>query len=185
MAKKKKLPILNINLVPKDPFFESTIGRVLKWALTIGRYIVIFTELIVIISFITRFSLDRRVTDLNGSINQKKNVIQSFGELESNVRTTQFKIDNYKQVEQQTNIAEIFPALSEITPNGVVLDQLTIKSDQISFTGFANSQSVLNTMINNIQYSPKFTNVEVGKIVTNDSSQGLEFSINANVNSSI
>jgi hypothetical protein len=60
---RKKLDI-NVNLLPQDPFFETVFGRFLKWALSIGRYIVIFTELIVILSFASRFTLDRMVTDL-------------------------------------------------------------------------------------------------------------------------
>lgn len=177
----KKPPITyKINLVPKDPFFDTILGKSLKWALSVGRYIVIFTELIVILSFVTRFSLDRQVTDLNGAIDQKKTVIQSFGNLENNVRTTQEKIDNYLQIEQQTNIAEVFPALTEITPRSITLNQLIIKPGEISFNGVSSSQDALNTLITNIQISPNFSNVSVNKIESSKDEAGLEFAIQAN-----
>ena len=40
-----------INLLPKDKWEVGVIGKLLKWALNIGRYIVVFTELIVISAF--------------------------------------------------------------------------------------------------------------------------------------
>lgn len=182
MPKKSKLVTFKINLVPKDPFFSTVLGKVLKWSLSVGRYIVIFTELVVILSFVTRFSLDRQVTDLNNAINQKQTIISSFGDLETNVRVTQAKIENYLQIEQQTNIAEIFPALSEITPPSVRLDQLIIRAGTISFTGVSSSQETLNTLINNIQLSPTFIDVEVNKIESSKDQAGLEFTIQARVN---
>lgn len=176
---KKPAPI-EINLVPKDPFFETAIGKILKWALSIGRYIVIFTELIVIVSFVTRFNLDRQVTDLNGQINQKKTIIEAYGGLEDSVREVQDKIEQYKQVEQQTNIADIFPKLSEITPPDIYMDQLDIKLDSIQFSGTAYSNASLNLLINNIQLSDNFYNVRVNKIETGDDKDpGFHFSIRA------
>lgn len=182
MPKKNKPVSFKVNLVPKDPFFDTLLGKSLKWALSVGRYIVIFTELVVILSFVTRFSLDRQVTDLNNTINQKQTVIQSFGDLEDNVRITQDKIDNYLQIEQQTNIAEVFPALSEITPRSVQLDQLIIRPGTISFSGLSSSQEALNTLITNIQISSTFTNVAVNKIESSKDDSGLLFSIQANTN---
>jgi Tfp pilus assembly protein PilN len=175
---KKKVSI-NINLVPKDPFFNTYLGKILKWALSVGRYIVIFTEILVIVSFVTRFSLDRQVTDLNGSIHQKETIIESFGDLESNVRMAQAKIDQYLQIEQKITLFDVFPALSEITPRGVELDQLVIKPDSVLLRGTSTSQKALNTLITNIQLSPVFFDVEVGKIETSKEAAGFEFSMTA------
>jgi hypothetical protein len=176
----KKKVSFDINLVPKDPFFNTLLGKTLKWALSVGRYIVIFTEITVIVSFVTRFSLDRQVTDLNGSINQKEIVISSFGELESNVRTAQAKIDQYLQIEQQINIVDVFPALTEITPRTIKLDQLIIKQSDILISGISPSQESLNILITNIQLSPIFYDVEVNKIASSrDQEQGFEFTIQA------
>ena len=178
---KKSKPIsVDINLAPKDPFFESLVGKSLKWALSVGRYIVIFTELVVIISFVTRFTLDRQVTDLNASIEQKKNVILSYGNLEDEFRTAQEKIENYGQVEQQTNIVEIFPSLASIIPQDVRLDELIIDQDRVVVGGVALSQNSLNTLINNIQISPDYFNVIVDRIESEgEKSPGFAFSLRA------
>jgi len=169
-----------INLAPKDPFYETGLGKVLKWALSVGRYIVIFTELIVILSFVSRFSLDRRITDLNDTIFQKQTIIESYGDLETNVRTIQKKIEAYNQIEQQADIVNVFPELTRITPSGIRLEQLVVDNQQVTLTGTTGSQQSLNTLINNIQLVPTFSEVTVSNITTSDDrNANLEFVITA------
>lgn len=179
---KKKKVSFDVNLLPKDPFFATPAGQVLKWALSIGRYIVIFTELVVILSFVTRFSLDRQVTDLNDAISQKKTVIQSYGDLEESVRQIQTVLEEYQIVKQQVNITEVFPELTNIIPRDTELNELVLRPDQISFSGRTITQSSLNTIINNIQLSDRFSNVSVDKIESNstDDGGGFNFVIRAN-----
>ena len=169
---------IKINLVPKDPFFNTPFGKLLKWALSVGRYIVIFTELVVILSFITRFSLDRQVTDLNEKINQSKIIIESYGELETSIRSIQKQLDIYEQVSQETNIADIFPVMSRITPRDVRLNELAIKQNEVVFSGQALSQSAFNTLVTNLELSPEFFEIYVSSIEGGDErNPGLKFSI--------
>lgn len=178
--KKRKVLSININLVPKDPFFQTPLGKTLRWALSVGRYLVIFTELVVIVSFATRFTLDRQVTDLNDAIGQRQRLIESYGTLESDFRVVQAKIDTYKQIEQQGNIVEIFPKISEVIPDGVKFQELTIFPDKLSFSGLALSQNTLNTLITNMQLSKSLFNVKVEKIESaGESSPGYIFSMSA------
>lgn len=185
MSKKtaqKKLDI-SINLVPQDPFFETPLGRFLKWALSVGRYIVIFTELIVIVSFASRFTLDRMVTDLNGSINQKERVIQSYGDLEAEFRFIQQQIEDHQQLKQDANLIDIFPILNENIPRNVVFETLLIRPDAINFTGSALSQDALNVLVNNLQLSPYFTQVTVNKIESRgEKTTGFNFDMKAAIN---
>lgn len=171
-----------INLVPQDPFFETVLGRFLKWALSVGRYIVIFTELIVIVSFASRFTLDRMVTDLNGSITQKERAISSYGELEKNFRFIQQQIEDYKQLQQDSNLVEIFPLLNENIPRNVIFETLLITDDSVNFTGAALSQEALNILVNNLQLSPYFTEVTINKIESiAERSAGVNFDIRAKI----
>jgi Tfp pilus assembly protein PilN len=172
----KKIASINVNLLPKDPFFDTPLGKTLKWALSVGRYIVIFTELVVIISFATRFSLDRQVTNLNDAINQKEAIIRSYGDLEADVRNTQSIIEQYQQIQQQSNIADVFPALSRITPQDVRLDELIIRPTSVLLGGTTLSQASLNLLITNIQLSPDFRNVVIDKIETSDGQRNTGYS---------
>jgi hypothetical protein len=171
---------ININLVPKDPFFETILGKTLRWSLSVGRYIVIFTELMVILSFVARFSLDRQLTNFNDSIHQKQIAIESYGDLEEKVRLIQAKSDQYQQIEQQVNITDVFPALTKITPRNIQLDELTIKPNKISMSGKSLSQEALNVLINNFQISTNFFNIVVDRIEAGDNQDpGFSFLITA------
>lgn len=176
----RKSATVNINLVPKDPFFDTLIGKTLRWSLFVGRYIVIFVELFVILSFAARFSLDRQVTDLNDQLFQKQQVINSYGDLESTIRLAQYKIDQYQQIDQQANLSEVFPTLSRITPSGVTMEELVIKPTSINMAGRAVSQSALNILISNLQLSSQFHTVSVERIEVGDSQEaGFDFKISA------
>lgn len=155
---------ITVNLIPQDPFFETALGRFLKWALSVGRYIVIFTELIVIVSFASRFTLDRMVTDLTASIHQKQRVIESYGDLEVNFRFLQRQIEDYNQFKQDSNLVDIFPILNENVPRDVVFETLLIRPDSINFTGSALSQDALNVLVSNLQLNPHFSQVSVNSI---------------------
>lgn len=181
-VKHQRKVVLDVNLVPKDPFFQTVLGRSLKWALSVGRYIVIFTELVVIVSFATRFTLDRQVTDLNASINQKRMVIESYGDLEERFLFVQQQIADYQQLKTESNLVEIFPLLNETIPTNVILDTLTINPNEVVFSGSALSQTALNVLVNNVQLSPYFSDASIGKIESRGSNtQGLNFDLKANI----
>ena len=178
-----KSAAISINLLPKDPFLETPVGKLLQRA-PIGRYLVIFTELVVIMSFASRFTLDRRITDLNGAILQKQTIIQSYGDLEENVRAIQKKISSYQQVEQQENIVDVFPALTEVMPTDITLIELQMLPNKVTLTGNARSNVSLSLLINNLQFSGKFTDVVVEQIETaKNENAGLDFIIRASLRS--
>ncbi len=185
MPNKKPVEI-KINLFPKDPFFKGVIGRSIQWALSVGRYIVIFTELLVILSFVARFTLDRQRTDINKEIEQKKSLILSYGELETNFLNLQKKLTDYKVLAVNDNIADIFPKLSKITPSNVVFENLTINQNSVSVEGEVFSQSMLNTFVNNLTLSEDFFEVRIDKIESlDDNRPGFAFSLKANTKKTI
>ncbi len=176
----KKTAQVNINLLPKDPFFSTIFGKVLRWALSAGRYIVIFTELVVIMSFLTRFTLDRQVTDLNSAIEKKRQITLSYGDLEDNFRTVQEKITQYQQTDQETNIVDTFEHLSAVVPDGITLNELAIRPTNVTISGHTLSQTAFNLLINNLQLSSEFKNVNVSEVESNDADdEGITFNIKA------
>lgn len=176
----KKAAQININLLPKDPFFSTVFGKILRWALSAGRYVVIFTELVVIMSFLTRFTLDRQVTDLNSDIEKKRQIILSYGNLEDNFRTVQEKITQYQQTDQETNIVDTFEHLSAVVPDGIILSELAIRPTSVTIAGHTLSQTAFNLLINNLQLSNEFKNINVSEVESNDNTdEGILFNIKA------
>ncbi len=126
---------LSINLLPQDPFYETTLGRVMLWASNIGRYLVIFTELIVIISFGTRFKLDRDLSDLNTLIAQKSSLIDSYGSLEEDVRTIQKKTQFITQQQALTNPLDVMNTIARHIPQNTSLSLAQVHDQQVQITG--------------------------------------------------
>jgi len=56
--------LFKVNLLPKDNFEFSLVGKFLRWALTAGRVMVVLTEFVVILAFGSRFWLDKEMNDL-------------------------------------------------------------------------------------------------------------------------
>lgn len=181
MPKKKSSAFeLKINLLPKDPFYDTVLGKGTTWALSVGRYIVIFTEIVVILSFLSRFQLDRQLTDLNKEIVQQKTIIDSFGDLEQNVRDIQKKIDTYEQLKPKQPIEVVFDQLSQVTPNEIEFMNFALKNDVVQISGKTQSTSALTQFITNLQLSNYFSNVSVENISNKESSTpGFEFRIEA------
>jgi len=181
--KQKQTPVaLDVNLIPKDPFFETALGRSIKWTVSVGRYILIFTQLVVIVSFLTRFVLDRQVTDLNVAINQQKMAIQNYGDFEKRFLFVQEQISDIRQLQQESNLMEIFPLLNETIPNNVILDELSIGQDNVLFSGIALSQNDFNILVTNVKLSPYFDEVSMDKIESRgDNLPGLVFNLQAKI----
>lgn len=167
---------LSINLLPQDPFYETPIGRVMAWASTVGRYLVIFTELVVIISFASRFKLDRDLTDLNSEILQKSQIVDSYGELENNVRVTQIKTGYVAQQKNGYNFIDVLDTVTQSLPNDVVLTVLQVFSQEIQVTGTALTPEALAQMVRNLQAQPTVAALFVDQIKSStQGGVGFEF----------
>ncbi len=181
-AQKKQHIDTKINLLPKDEFFSSPTGRVVAWTLSVGKYLVIFTEFIVIMSFFGRFALDRILLDLNTAIKKNIVIIEAFGggEFEKDFRTLQKKLHIYDQIKSQANIAKIFPSLTELIPEEIELESLKISEDNVDIVGFALSNSDLQMLINNLQLSSEYYHLSINEIGTeNRDRPGLSFTLSA------
>ena len=62
---------LDIDLLKQKPIEERFLGRFLEWALSYGRYIIIGTQIIVLLAFFSRFKLDQELSDLHERIDEK------------------------------------------------------------------------------------------------------------------
>jgi len=170
---------IDINLLPKDPFYDSVAGRVVLWSLSVGRYLLVFTLATVIISFASRFNLDRQRTDLNAKIYQQLSVIESYGPLESDFKAAQHKIQVYADAADQKNLTEVFSSLSAVTPPEVVIEKLSVTPENVQVTGSAPSQDVFNTLITNLQLSKDFSNITVTKVEANSAASNYSFQFSA------
>lgn len=176
-------PKSHIEFLPKEDWEKTPFGRFIKWLLTAGRYIVIFTELVVILAFLSRFKLDRDLTNLYKQIDQKQAIIQSSAEFETDFRFLQKRlasIQGLRKEQMQTKI--LLEEISALTPVDVSFSNLSITGDQASFTASALSEAGLATFINNLKKSPRFTDLSIGSLsIGKEKTVGISFSIKGEI----
>lgn len=166
-----------INLLPKEKWETGSTGKLLKWALSIGRYIVVFTELIVISAFLYRFGLDRKLMDINEQIEAKKKTIVSYGDLETNFRSLQAKLIGISQAEKNSlDISAILTGLSEITPLDTTYNSIDVAGQKVSLEGQTLSETGLATLLTKAQESQIFSGVSLDNVSSaNEKSQTINF----------
>jgi len=173
----KKLPAVSINLIPQDAFMESIVGKFLVWSLSIGRYIVILTEFVVIMSFLSRFKLDRDLTDVNEAIERQKNVILSYGSLETDFTKVQSRINFIKQKQTNNTIIQTLTFLEQNIPVDVKLTQVSIQPLSWTIDGSALSAEGMKMTVDQIvQANPK-SNVSLSQVKLNSQTRTADFNI--------
>jgi len=159
-----------ISLLPDEANVNTTGARVIRWISTVGRYVIVFTELIVIGAFLSRFWLDRKNSDLSDVIRQQKAILGSTQQFEDDYNLLQKKLNSIRtyytqQPEFQTKIS----TLVESTPPDITYESLNLTTGDdknlaanLSLTAFQES-SIINFMTNLI-LNPKISSVDVNKI---------------------
>lgn len=167
-----------INLLPQDPFFESPIGRILNWASTVGRYIIILTEFLIVAVIAAKFKLDRDLTDLNAAINLRSNMIASFGDLEKNVRSAQERIEFLRKQDSLSSVSGALNIIKRNLPREAVLSSLRIEDTSVRFTGRAFTLSALTGVATALRQDPGVQQLVLENISQNqDGLTGYDFEI--------
>lgn len=173
---------LKINLLPQKEFERSTLGRILKWAVSSFRIIVIVTEMIVMAAFLSRFWLDATNSDLNDTILQKKAIITSFTETENKFRTFQKQIDIFTKITSLTQKSEYLNLITSLTPADVILNSISDSEDSVQIIGYSGSEQNISQFIKNLSSAGKFKDVSLNKVDSSeDNPSVIVFTIRAGI----
>jgi hypothetical protein len=165
----------SINLVADRQI--SVFDKFINWALTIGRLIIIITELIAIAAFLYRFSLDERLANLHSSIKQKQGIVSALKNDESKYRNLQDRISiagifSDKGIKINKTIVDI----ENLIPSQINTNNLIFNKDQISLGVDIASTSSLSDLINSLKNYPGIKSISIDNI-ENVPSAGLSVDI--------
>lgn len=168
--------MLNINLLSDE---KQQLGKFLTWVLTYGRYIIIGTEIIVLLAFLSRFKFDRDLTDLHQSIAQKQAVVLAAYDLEQQVRTIQNHLVIIRKLEKQRDFSPtVLATFERLIPFDVVLTEVFLDTQKISLTAIAHSNDGFTSFLNNLSTSPSFGDISLDD-VSRAKEGGVEFKLSA------
>jgi len=172
----KKSPAINLL---KDQS-GNYVDRFVNWALSVGRVVVILTEVIALSAFLYRFSLDRQLIDLHTAIKQKQAVVIYLKENEETYRNLQNRLSLSTNLSKTG--AEKTDTLKDIiafTPVGVTFNSIAVQEDRVRIEAFAASASPLSDLVKAFKNYSKILNVIVEKIENRPSSASVNMSITA------
>lgn len=173
---KSKLP--EVNLLPGDDFGDRPGGQFLHWALTWGKRIVVTTELVVILAFLSRFWLDTEVANNSEKIDQKKLVVLSQKDFEEKFRALSDRVSKAKSIEMLVSPLTVYAQTEELVPLTVTVSQLSATNHSVSFSATSDEAS-LGKLVEAFKSSPKFSDVSVEKVAAGERSGIVDFSLSA------
>lgn len=154
-----------INLLPRDSFESSLIGIMLEWALVIGKWLVIVTQLVVMVVVIFKFALDRQLTDLRKQIEQESAVISSYAGVEEEFLLTQKVINFVKPVlASQKEMNNVLSLIQSLTPVDVWFEKLIISKNGVSLTAYSASLPGFSRFLTAIQKEKIFSEINIQSI---------------------
>lgn len=170
--------ISGINLLPKDSFEFSVLGRALKWTTTVGRVMVVLTEFVVILAFASRFYFDKKVNDLTDTIDSKLTVIKGFAKTETDARIIlarqaaiqAFDKDNI-QFGQKINL------VSQVLPNGASLESLKFDGKKLDIKGSVGSELAFSQMLKGLRKDKSIKTLELGQSIYDQNQGKMTFNI--------
>jgi Tfp pilus assembly protein PilN len=172
-------PKISINLLGLEQQEHSPMGRLIEWTTTYGRYIMVTTEMIVLVAFLSRFSLDRQLTDLKDEIQQKQEIIAANQTLETDFRQTQDSLNKIKVILEKQNIpTSTINALQRLLPTGTYFQSLSIADNKISSRVISLTVQSFSQFLTNLNTTKQLSNIEIGT-VDKQTIAGIQYTLTA------
>ena len=170
-----------INLLPQKEFAASTLGRILTWILSTFRIIVIVTEIIVMIAFLSRFWLDAQNTDLNEEIKRKQAAIAALLPFENNFKDIQKRLGVYSDlVINKPLMSDFLISFTSYLPPDIILTSVTFNTDGFEIVGVSPSEITVQQLLANLQSYNKLEAVTLIEIRSNEKDlSSLSFKLKA------
>ncbi|MEI7603479.1 MAG: hypothetical protein WCJ19_00495 [bacterium] len=187
---KTKLPYKTFNLFYTYNAEEPFVDKLYKWIVSVGRYIVIGVEMVVLSAFVARFFLDQNLNDLTEKINDRNLIIKSKSSEEKIYLGIFSKIQISKNLDS-TYSGVLMGEMSKffsLAPKNVIVsavsysllsstDQPLIKTEAININGRGTSDALIeykSSLSKNILAStPNSSGISILEQTVSTASDGL------------
>lgn len=182
MPAKKHIKGRLINLIPQEGLTSTISGRILLWVLSTFRVILIITEIFVIGSFISRFWLDAKNTDLSQEIKEKKAVISSLSEFESDFKDIQNRLLVYETYKKDNGVVlSNIKNLVSYKPQGMYFNTMTAEMNSVRISAVSTNEVQIQQYWVNLKESRKYEDLQVSDIKVQKGGVEFEFSLLATI----
>ncbi len=152
-----------INLLPRNS--ESFMSQFFNWALSIGRLLIILTEMVALATFIYRFSLDMQIVNLHDKIKSESFILDNFKSAETSFIDLQKRLSTVKQYTPIGNrTATIFNDIITMGKGKITFKDITVNTQNASIEIQAPSVDSLTQFVNILKSYPLVTTVSIDKV---------------------
>jgi len=150
-----------------DP--NSISEKIIFWISNVLRYIMVFTELIIIIIFLSRFKLDRENTDLSDRIRQQKSIIQVNANFETEYNALQKKLEMIKTLyKEQPDYYNKILSIIQNTPSDIIYNNLSVGNENskiiVTLNVFAYQEEAIIDFINQLSSNNQIKSININNI---------------------
>lgn len=154
--------------------------KFINWTLTIGRLVVILTELVALSAFLYRFSLDRKLIDLHGKIKQEQTVVRFLKKNEDKYRNLQDRlllISDFSRKGKEK--VQLFKDIVDLAPKETTFNNFSLYNDRVSIVANMQSSSFLTSFVNKLKNYPNISSISIDKIENKPQNALITVSITA------
>lgn len=172
------MPDLKIKIDLSGKSREKISDIFLKWAVNVGKIIIIGTELLALGAFSYRFYIDRKIIDLHDEISKEEILIKSQGENEKQYRVLQEKLASIKTITDgtKTKVSILQSILSGKKNTYFTTKNLSINQNTIVVEGTAFSIFSINNFIEEVKKDPMVVAINLDEIES--VAEGVNFKLN-------
>lgn len=166
---------VKINLIGKARI--SVADSFLKWALNVGRIVIVATELIALSALIYRFTVDRKIIDLHDQIKRTEILVKAQSAKEVDYRGIQERLLNIKETEKDTQakIEIMNEILDSIASGNFSSTNLTVSQRSINVNGVAFSIFPINNLLELLKENPNVDAISLDEV--SGAAQGVQFKL--------
>lgn len=167
-----------INLLPHKG--EGFLSQFLNWSLTIGRLLIILTETLALGTFLYRFSLDMKISDLHDQIKNQSAIVRQFKSVEDTARNLQMRLSLAKKYDLGgAKAPSAFSDIIEMGRGKVTFKNLQVGTDSIKILAQAGSSNALSSFVDRLKQYPGLQSVQIDSIDNKTSSAVIIMSVTA------
>jgi len=178
-----------ISLLPEEKRgWQGILEKATNWLVNTGRWIIVFTELIVILAFFSRFFLDQRLADLYDQTAQKVAIINASKDFENELLSLQKRLDEIATLEKnRQNQKETLENIVAVLPPQIRVKSISLSTDKkeksVEMTVVSPHEEAFVALFKNLILTPYFSRVEINNISVEKLTGETELSISAFISS--
>ncbi len=174
----QKASAININLAKNRG--ESIVDRVIGFALTIGRVLIIITELIALAAFLYRFTLDRTLVGLHDVISQQDAVVKLLHSNEVLYRGIQDRISIASLlIKQSSTLPKYLIDIEAFAPLDMTIESIAVAPDAVRMQTNTQSVDSLTLFVNKLKAYPPIKSVSIDSVDNQTATNVIRVNITA------